>query len=383
MKSIPKTTRTVVWLIVFAVCLNAAVNHIGVVSNALGYFFGLISPVLIGFILAFLLSIPVNALEKKLIRPHGKWCPNFQRKAQRPVSIILSIVLIVCVFVFVGFTVLPNLAESLHSLVPQVSVFLDSIKAIVRPYVENTPKLVEWLDNLTIDGAAIEQKLLTYLQGEGGNMAGNIISTAFSVFGQMFSLLMAAVIGISVVSNKERLSAQAKKLLYACFKDETADKIMSLTHKVGQTFTAFLTGTVLEAIILGSMVFVGMLILGFPHASVVGMLVTLMAFIPIIGAWISAIIGAVMVFSVQGLMRALWFVLMVIVLQQIEGNLIYPKVMGKRVGLPSVWVLVGFTLGSGLFGLWGMLLAVPIFAVIYQLLRDYVKQRRQSKALQS
>ena len=379
MKSISKPTRTAAWLIVLAVCLNAAVNHLDVVSDALGYFFGLISPVLIGFLFAFLLSIPVNALEKRLIRPRGKRCLRFQKKAQRPVSILVSIALIVCAFAFVGFAVLLGLVETLRTLAPQMPELLESVKEAVKPYVQGVPKVAQWLDNLSIDGSAIAG-LLSHLQEDGAEMAESIFSAAFSVFGRVFSLAMAAVISVSVVCNKERLKAQGTKLLYACFKAKTADRIVGLSQRVGQTFTAFLTGQLLEAVILGGMVFVGMLIFGFPYAPVVGMLVTLMAFIPIIGAWVSAIVGAIMVFSVQGLMRAVWFVLLVIVLQQIEGNLIYPRVMGRRVGLPSVWVLVVFTLGSGLFGLWGMLLSVPVFAVVYQLLRDFAQQRNRAGA---
>lgn len=366
-------------LILFGVCLNAVVNHLGIVCEALRYFVGLISPVLLGFAFAFLLSIPVNALEKHIVRPHGCWCLALQKKAQRPLSIFLSIALAVCIVVFVGSSVVPSLAESLQDLATQLPAFLESIKAAVQPYLQDNPNLSAWVDHLHIDGEAIEKNLVDYLQGAGGELAGTVISAATSVFGQVFSLIMAVIIGISATYNKERLCSQATELLRACFKPEKAEQILGFLRRVGQVFNAFLTGQVLEAFILGCMVLVGMLIFGFPYAPVVSVLVMLMAFIPIIGAWVSAIIGAVLVFSQQGLLRAICFVLMIIVLQQIEGNLIYPRVMGKRVGLPSLWVLVGVTLGSGLFGLWGLLLSVPLFAVVYQLLRDFTAKRKRER----
>ncbi|MGN0971062.1 MAG: AI-2E family transporter, partial [Aristaeellaceae bacterium] len=162
-----------------------------------------------------------------------------------------------------------------------------------------------------------------------------------------------------------------------------ADWLLGMARKISGIFASFITGQVLEAFILGSMVFVGMMIFRFPNAFAISALVMLMAFVPIIGAWVSAIVGAIMILASDGLGKALGFVLMIIILQQIEGNLIYPRVMGKRVGLPSLWVLVAITLGSGLMGVIGMLLFVPLFAVIYQLLREWVQARRARKAAAS
>ena len=207
-----------------------------------------------------------------------------------------------------------------------------------------------------------------------------MISAAFWVFGKMFSRLFVVMIAFSAVNRKERLARQCKALLYAAVPEKRADWLLGMGKKISGIFASFITGQVLEAFILGSMVFVGMMIFRFPNAFAISALVMLMAFVPIIGAWVSAIVGAIMILASDGLGKALGFVLMIIILQQIEGNLIYPRVMGKRVGLPSLWVLVAITLGSGLMGVIGMLLFVPLFAVIYQLLRDWVQARRVQRA---
>lgn len=204
-----------------------------------------------------------------------------------------------------------------------------------------------------------------------------ILSAAFSVFGQMFSMIFALVIAFTVVSQKERLAEQAKTALYAFAPPARADTSIAYARKITRIFSNFISGQVLEAFILGSMVLVGMLIFHFPHALAISSLVMLMAFIPIVGAWVSAIIGAIMILASDGIGKALGFVLMIIIMQQIEGNVIYPKVMGKRIGLPSLWVLVAITLGSGALGAAGILIFVPVFAVAYQIFSEAVEKRKK------
>lgn len=383
---IKKPVKTAMQLILFAVCLNAAVNHIDAVGMALGHFFGLLSPILIGFLLAFLLSIPVNALEKRIIRPHGKKALRFQIALQRPVSIILSIVLIVGVVGFISYTVIPNLFSSIHTLFTNLPQMLEDLKTAVSPYQEQIPEVVEWLEGVSIDWSGIESTIAGFFQSDSpytNQMIDTVVSAAFSVFGQMFSLVFALIIAFSAVSQKEKLAEQAKSALYAFAPASRADSITEYIRKIGGIFSSFISGQVLEAFILGTMVMVGMLIFRFPNALAISSLVMLMAFIPIVGAWVSAGVGAVMILASAGFGKALGFILMIIILQQIEGNLIYPKVMGKRIGLPSLWVLAAITLGSGALGAIGMLIFVPIFAVVYQLLNEAVEERKAVRLTQA
>lgn len=383
---IKKPVKTAMLLILFAVSMNAAVNHLDAVAMAIAHFFGLLSPILIGFLLAFLLSIPVNALEKHIIKPHGKRALRLQRALQRPVSIILSVIIIVGVIGFISYTVIPNLFGSIHTIFAKLPQMMDDLKAAVVPHRESIPEIVEWIEGLSIDWIEIENKIAAFFQSDSAHtnqIIDTVVSVAFSVFGQMFSVVFAVIIAFTAVSQKEKLAEQAKTALYAFVQPSRADCISEYVRKIGGICSNFISGQVLEAFILGTMVMIGMLIFRFPHVLAISSLVMLMAFIPIVGAWVSAGVGAIMILASAGVGKALGFILLIIVLQQIEGNIIYPKVMGKRIGLPSLWVLVAITLGSGALGAIGMLIFVPIFAVVYQLLREAVEKRKSARMAQN
>ena len=377
-----KPIKTAMLLIVFAVCVNAAVNHLNAVGSALAHFFGILSPILIGFLLAFLLSIPVNALEKQIIKPRGKRFLRFQKAMQRPMSITISVLIIVGVVGFISYTVLPNLASSIHTIFTNMPQILENLKSSIRPYGEQMPEIVAWFEGLSIDWSAVENRIVSFFQNDStyeNQMIKTIFSAAFSVFGQMFSMVFALVIAFTAVSQKEKLAEQAKSVLLSFAQPARAEYIAEYVRKIGRIFSDFISGQVLEAIILGFMVMIGMLLFQFPHVMTISSLVMLLAFVPIIGAWVSAGVGAILILASAGVGKALGFILMIIILQQIEGNLIYPKVMGKRIGLPTLWVMVAITLGSGVLGAIGMLIFVPIFAVVYQLLNETIEKRKAAR----
>lgn len=382
---VKKPVKTALLLIVFAVCLNAAVMHLDVVGRALSHFVGLLSPILIGFLIAFLLSIPVNALEKRIIRPHGKRALRLQKALQRPVSIVLSVLMIIGVVGFISYTIIPNLFSSIHTLFTKMPQIVNHLKETVQPYREQIPGIVTWLEGLSIDWPGIENRISDFFRNDSAytsQLIDSFVSAAFSVFGQMFSVVFALVIAFTATSQKEKLAEQGKNLLYAFASATRADSIAGYARRIKQIFSNFITGQVLEAFLLGTMVMVGMVIFGFPHVLAISSLVMLMAFIPIVGAWLSAGIGAVMIFASVGFGKMLGFILMIIILQWVEGNLIYPKAMGKRIGLPSLWVLVAITLGKGTLGILGMLIFVPVFAVVYQLLIEAAERRNAARLAQ-
>ena len=383
---VKKPVKTALLLILFAVCLNAAVNHLDVVGRALSHFVGLLSPILIGFLIAFLLSIPVNALEKRIIRPHGKRALRLQKALQRPVSIVLSVLMIIGVVGFISYTIIPNLFSSIHTLFTKMPQIVNHLKETVQPYREQIPGIVTWLEGLSIDWPGIENRISDFFRNDSAytsQLIDSFVSAAFSVFGQMFSVVFALVIAFTATSQKEKLAEQGKNLLYAFASATRADSIAGYARRIKQIFSNFITGQVLEAFLLGTMVMVGMVIFGFPHVLAISSLVMLMAFIPIVGAWLSAGIGAVMIFASVGFGKMLGFILMIIILQWVEGNLIYPKAMGKRIGLPSLWVLVAITLGKGTLGILGMLIFVPVFAVVYQLLIEAAEKRNAARLAQA
>ena len=211
-------------------------------------------------------------------------------------------------------------------------------------------------------------------------MLSSTVSVASSVIGGVVNFILAFTFSIYVVHQKERLGSQAKRLLYAYLPEARSDRIieiLSLSHK---TFSNFITGQFTEAIILGALCFVGMSIFRFPYALMISVLVGFTALIPIVGAFIGTIVGALLIVTVSPI-QALWFILFILVLQQIEGNLIYPRVVGTSVGLPGIWVLVAVTAGGSLYGIVGMLFSVPVSSVLYCLLRETVRRRVKERGI--
>lgn len=375
MKLNDKPARTVMLLILFGVVLNAAVQNLNVVGRALDVLLGVISPLLLGLMLAFLLTIPVNLLEKRLIKPRGKRALKLQTRMQRPLSILVSVVLVLAVLVAVSGIIGPQLVEAIGLVLTQLPGWVEQVRAFVLDFVDTQPELVNWVNSLSIDWQGIQENVTAFLKQGLGVAMDSVVSMATSVFGQATSAALTFIIALSVVAQKEKLSVQASNLVRAFCPPAAARRIIQIARQTSRAFSAFITAQVLESCILGALVFLGMTVLRFPHGPLISAMVAVTGVIPIFGAFFSAIVGALFILVTHGLTRAFWFVIFFVVLQQLEGNLIYPRVMGSNVGLPALWVLVAITVGGGALGIVGMLLFVPIFAVVYSLLREAIRAR--------
>lgn len=375
MKLKDKPARTVMLLILFGVVLNAAVQNLDVVGRALDVLLGVISPLLLGLMLAFLLTIPVNLLEKRLIKPRGKRALKLQTRMQRPLSILVSVVLVLAVLVAFSGIIGPQLVEAIGLVLAQLPGWVEQVRAFVLDFVDTQPELVAWVNSLSIDWQGLQNGVGAFLKQGLGVAMDSVVSVATSVFGRATSAALTFIIALSVVAQKEKLSVQASNLVRAFCPPAAARRIIQIARQTSRAFSGFITAQVLESCILGTLVFLGMTVLRFPHALLISAMVAVTGVIPIFGAFFSAIVGALFILVTHGLARAFWFVIFFVVLQQLEGNLIYPRVMGSNVGLPALWVLVAITVGGGALGIAGMLLFVPIFAVVYSLLRDAVHNR--------
>lgn len=375
MKLNDKPARTVMLLILFGVVLNAAVQNLNVVGRALDVLLGVISPLLLGLMLAFLLTIPVNLLEKRLIKPRGKRALKLQTRMQRPLSILVSVVLVLAVLVAVSGIIGPQLVEAIGLVLTQLPGWVEQVRAFVLDFVDTQPELVNWVNSLSIDWQGIQENVTAFLKQGLGVAMDSVISMATSVFGRATSAALTFIIALSVVAQKEKLSVQASNLVRAFCPPAAARRIIQIARQTSRAFSGFITAQVLESCILGALVFLGMTVLRFPHGPLISAMVAVTGVIPIFGAFFSAIVGALFILVTHGLARAFWFVIFFVVLQQLEGNLIYPRVMGSNVGLPALWVLVAITVGGGALGIVGMLLFVPIFAVVYSLLREAIRAR--------
>ena len=341
------------------------------VQGAIRWITGLVSPFILGAALAFILNVPMRAIERRLggISKLG---------IRRGVSILLTIIIIILVLVLVVCLLVPQIDATVKSLVGALPGFFSRTEAIVTEFLSDHPEIFQWLKDNTdlenFDWMSIVQKAAQI----AGNSVTTIINGAFSAVGSVVSVLINAVIGLVFalycLSRKETLARQGRRLLYSFLPEHISDEIVRILRMTNSAFSNFISGQCLEACILGCMFAVAMAIFGMPYIPLVSVLIAVTALVPVVGAFVGCFLGALFIL-VDSPLQAVWFVVMFLVLQQIEGNLIYPRVVGTSIGLPGMWVLVAVTVGGDTMGVGGMLLMIPLASVMYALLREFTDYR--------
>ena len=366
-----KKFRQYLLLIGFGVALFWGLTNYTIIFKVGRTVLSVLSPVIIGLCIAFILNVPMSSFERRVFRPSKKTgkMGRIKSKLKRPVSIIFVIALFLLIIFMLFYLVIPALIDTLTQLSEEIPEFVENISRIVK----DQPIILHWFESMDMSKEAAIEKLTSILKNSVLTL--QTVDSTINVVSGIFSSIVNAVLGICfaiyMLAQKEKLIGQCKKLTYAFIKDEIADKMVYVCRKASDTFSKFLTGQCTEAIILGSLCMIGMLILRIPYAILVGVLVAVTAFIPIVGAFIGVAVGAFLI-SVTSLSQAFWFIVFMIILQQIEGNLIYPHVVGSSVGLPSIWVLFAVTVGGNIAGIIGMFVSVPVCAVLYCLLSEFV-----------
>lgn len=355
-------------LIVFTILLFLGVQHIDVVLQVIGNLFGLISPFVLGGGIAFVLNVPMCAIEKKIEQVGGK------HKHTRALSLTATIISMILVIVVVLFVVVPELAATIVSLKDLVPAFLVRAQETAEQLFAENPRIVEEIASIKIDWEEIVNDVISFLKNGAGSFLNSTVNVAVSVVSGIANFCIGFVFACYILLQKEKLSVQVKKAMYAFIPVKTTDRILEICTLSSRTFSNFLTGQCTEALILGFMFFVTMLVLRFPYALLVGVLVAFTALIPIFGAFIGCVVGVFLILMVSPV-KALGFLVLFLVLQQIEGNLIYPHVVGNSVGLPSIWVLVAVSLGGSTMGVLGMIIFIPLVSVLYTLFREEVYHR--------
>lgn len=391
------------------IVLYCVLQKLSVAVAGVKWFFGVLSPVFVGFIIAFVLNLPMRSLEnlwdkcelgikrfavKQKRKKAGKTnsgtlvlqeTPVEVRTGRisgilrRPVCLLVSILIIIVILVAVVNLVLPEIVKTVMLLVEGIQEWPDKVREWCIKYAEEYPMISEAISKINIDWEAAAKGLLGLIGSGTLDVVGNTFTGVIGAVGGVIDFVIALIFAIYVLFSKETLSGQIKKF----FKAFLPDKINCVVLHVAQTshgiFCAFVTGQCIEAVILGSLCAVGMLIFGFPYAAMIGVLVGVTALIPVVGGFIGAGVGAFLILMSDPF-QALMFVIFIVVLQQIEGNVIYPKVVGSSVGLPAMWVLASVTVGGGIGGVVGMLFAVPTASVLYTLLREATDKRLKQRA---
>lgn len=382
MKLDKDTMKKIMLLIAYTILLAVLLFNFDVVLNAFRFLFGIIAPFLLGVVMAFALNLPMKFFEERLFsdKVQGKY--KAAKKAARPVSLLLALISVLAVLLLVIFVVVPELGRSLVNLGNTIQSFIPLVETWIIEQFPDNQTISQWVNRFDFNWNQIIGNMIDFLKNGAGDMLSGTFSIAVSIINTLASAAIGFVFAIYILLQKERLRAQMEKVMQAFLPEKQRNKIEKVCSLTYRTFANFLTGQCLEAVILGTMFFITLTVLRYPYALLIGVLIAFTALIPIFGAFIGCVIGAFLILMISPV-KALIFIGIFLVLQQIEGNLIYPHVVGGSVGLPSIWVLAAVSIGASLMGVVGMIIFIPLTSILYSLFREAVnaeleKQKRTS-----
>ena len=370
--------RKIKELILFTIIVLIALWNYGIIIDAVVFVFGIIFPFLLGGGIAFVLNVPMNFVEEKVF--YNRWLKNkkIANRLARPVSLVLTLLIVIGVVALVMFVVIPELTRTILSLGITIRDFVPEAQRFLEELFTDNSEISAWLDSLNLNVDRIMESAVGFFQNGAGNILNSTMSAIGSIVSGVTTFVIAFVFACYVLLQKEKLRVQVQKVMYAFLSEKRVEWCLEVCSLTNRSFTNFLTGQCVEALILGMMFFVVMNIFSMPYSLLVSVLIAFTALIPIFGAFIDCFVGALLILMVDPL-QAVGFIIMFLVLQQIEGNLIYPKVVGRSVGLPSIWVLAAVTIGGSLMGIVGMLIFIPIVSVVYNLFRASVYKHLRKK----
>lgn len=368
------------WLIAFTILLYLGVQNLHIVISTVRVLLGFLFPFIIGFGIAFILNIPMKFIEHHLFGKALKQEKKTAQKLARPVSLVLSICFVICIIVIVMLVVVPELGATFVNIAKKIEENIPVFQKWIDNVFGNNPEVVKWVQSLDIEPGKIIDSVLGVLKNGVNNIVSSTVSITMGLLTTAMNVSIGFVFACYVLLQKEKLLQQIKKAMYAMFPEKPVRYLAHVWNLANRIFSSFITGQCIEAVILGSMFFVSMTILHFPYAMLVGVLISFTALIPLFGGIIGCWVAFFLILMISPV-KAVLFLGLFLILQQIEGNLIYPHVVGGSVGLPSIWVLVAVTLGGSLMGIAGMLIFIPTVSVIYTLFREWVYARLEKKQL--
>ena len=348
------------------------------VEHFFGFITDLLAPFVVGGVLAFILNVPMRAFESSLLKKIAN------KNVKRVLSVILTFIAMILVLALVFWLLIPQIIDTVNSLLPSLRSFLVRAEKFIYTSLEDNPQLLDWFKSNTEMGTGSLENIIERILKTVGSSVTTIVGGAVSVIGVVFNGVFNAVISIVFaiycLFQKETLSRQGRKLLYAFLKERTADRVIRVLRLTNATFSNFLSGQCVEVCILGAMFAVCMAIFGMPYIPLISVLIAVTAFIPIVGAWTGCVLGAFLIL-VKDPILAFWFVVMFLAIQQIENNMIYPRVVGTSVGLSGMWVLIAVSVGGELMGVVGMFLMIPLVSVVYTLLTEHTNKKLSTMAI--
>ena len=366
-----KLDRLLIKYILFIAAVVLIVFNYEQVIEWLKSFWVILSPVIIGGVMAYILNILMVKFESWYFPKSSK---PLVVKSRRPVSILLAMATIVLVVFLVVSLVVPQIISVLATLIENIPTIFGRVQEWLTDYEQLFPEAASLMDQFNIDWSQMVKNAVTFVNNLTTSILETTLSTVGSLAGIIINLVLSIIVSIYILMSKEKLGNQFDRMVKAYLSEKNYRKYHYVLEQFDDSFRHYITGVVVEALILGLMVTVGMWLFRFPYAAMIGALTGFLAIIPMLGAYLSGAIGALLI-SVESPVQALFFILFTIDVQQIEGNIIYPKVLGGSIGLPGLFVLIAVTIGGGLMGIPGMIISVPLASALFKLLKNDVKHR--------
>ena len=377
-----KTFKMILSLALLVILFAWLIGNVGMVLDFLKEVISILKPLFLGLIIAFLMNIVLKPLERfwQRISPEKGRGRNLFQKLKRPVCIVLSLLLVFGVIFAVIFIVVPEVYRTVLALINKIPEYSDKIELWWNELSAALSRFAVTLPSIDLKPEEVVSKVTEFVAERGQKFLNSTIGFTTNLVSSIANFFIAVVFSVYILAQKESFGAWSKKFIVAMFSSERVNSISAFVRLVNKNFTSFVSGQLTEAVALGSMCFIGMLVLRMPYAPMISVLVGFMALIPIFGAWIATIIGAFLIFLDTPIM-AVWFVLFILVLQWFDGNFVYPRIVGKSVGLPALFVLLAVTVGGSAFGIIGMLVSVPTVSVAYTLVIEAVDRRLKEKGI--
>lgn len=372
--------RKIMGIIAAALLFYWGLNHIEAILEVFSSLTAVFAPFLLGLCLAFIINVILRRVETIWDQLAGKKTGRRLKRVKRPVCLLLSLGLMTGVIFIILFMVIPELQKNVMMIIDMLPQYANYVMEWWDEMGENLLKYGIILPDANFNSNEIGKVISEFLSESGGFFLDKTMDVTVSIFASLVNGVLGLVFAIYVLLQKEKLALQMKKLLFAAGPENLVKPVISLMALANDVFTKFVTGQFTEAVIIGLLCFLGMVLLQIPYAAVISVLVGFSALIPIFGAFLGTAVGAFLILVLSPF-KALEFIIFIIVLQQLEGNIIYPKVVGKSVGLPGIWVLMAVTVGGSLFGVFGMLLGVPVCSVLYCVVKEAVHHELKKKGI--
>ncbi len=365
--------RKYILLITYAILLFLLIYRIEAVWKALKWFLDVLSPLFLGLVLAFIFHIPMEFYQYKVLRAWEKHRSRVLRRIWRGVSMLLAYLTVLVLLFGIGALILPRIVDSVTTLATNFSNYLNRFQVWADGMLSSlavNPDVSDTVSGLWQQGIGLLQEFL-------GSLVSGAVDFTVGLTTGVFNFLLSLMLSGFMLYNREKLFSQFRRISTVLLGTKRTRRIGEILHVANHLFGRFVIGQTTEALILGLLCFLGMRLFNMPYALLISSIIAVTALVPILGAIIGTVPCAVILLVIDPV-QALWFVVFIIILQQIENNFIYPRVVGNAIGLPGLWVLSSIVVGGGLFGVWGMLLGTPITAICYRLIGQWVREREHT-----